>query len=262
MTVRTQSAPQLRVNVDDIVEELVSHPLYARVHDAESLRHFMASHVFCVWDFQSLLKGLQRRLTCVSVPWLPSGDPEARRLINEIVLDEESDAMPDGSYLSHFELYLNAMRQCGADAGPIQRLTESLRAGVPADRALADAGLPPGVADFVGQTLRIAEGDEIHRVAAAFTYGREDVIPAMFEQFVRGLAGEQRGRWELFGLYLTRHIEHDGERHGPLSRALVARLCGHNERLWREAEQTARDCLRSRLALWGHILGGLDAASN
>ena len=184
MTVRIDTTRPLQVQLDDLIGELVHHPLYARVRDEASLRLFMRTHVFCVFDFQSLLKGLQRRLTCVAVPWLPSDDPEARRLINEIVLDEESDAMPDGSYLSHFELYLQAMRQCGADVRPILRLISAIRAGVLADRALADPALPPGVADFVSRTLRIAERDEVHRVAAAFTYGREDVIPAMFEQLV------------------------------------------------------------------------------
>ena len=79
--------------------------------------------MFCVWDFQSLLKSLQRSLTSVNIPWLPTADPNAQaRLINEIVLDEESNEMPDGGYLSHFELYINAMNECGADVGPISRL--------------------------------------------------------------------------------------------------------------------------------------------
>ena len=36
-------------------------------------------------------KALQRGLTCVDIPWLPSRYPESRRLVNEIVLGEESE---------------------------------------------------------------------------------------------------------------------------------------------------------------------------
>ena len=251
----TLSACELRV--DDLVDTLVSHPLYQQVRGERELRHFMQSHVFCVWDFQSLLKALQRHLTCVEVPWLPTPDGEARRLINEIVLDEESDLMPDGGYLSHFELYLQAMEQCGADGERILRLVHLLRVGMDPHEALNSAGLPPGVAEFVTTTLRVVRSCEVHRIAAAFTYGREDVIPAMFQEFVRSLARHDAGRWSLFLHYLNRHIEHDGERHGPLSRALVQRLCAQDNRLWAEAEETARVSIEARLRLWDCISAGL-----
>jgi hypothetical protein len=253
MSTQILSSTPCRIHLDDLVEEIVRHPLYALIRDEGGLRRFMQSHVFCVWDFQSLLKALQRRLTCVEVPWLPTDDPEARRLINEIVLDEESDEMPDGGYLSHFELYLRAMQSCGANTGPILQFMAALRSGLSVSDALSQTNLPAGVAPFVAKTLQLAQSAEVHRIASAFTYGREDVIPCMFQQMVRSLADGPGGNWELFLLYLNRHIEHDGERHGPLSRALVARLCGQDDKLWREAEQTARASLRARLDLWDSI---------
>jgi hypothetical protein len=258
MSSQTFSIPSAcDVRIDDLVEALVSHPLYQQVRGERELRHFMQSHVFCVWDFQSLLKALQRHLTCVEVPWLPTADGEARRLINEIVLDEESDLMPDGGYLSHFELYLQAMDQCRAEKEGILRLMRLLRAGRDPGDALASSDLPPGVAEFVTNTLRVARSGEVHRIAAAFTYGREDVIPAMFQEMVRSLARDDAARWSLFLHYLNRHIEHDGERHGPLSRALVQRLCGQDNRLWAEAEETARASIEARLRLWDCISAGM-----
>ncbi|MDR2282321.1 MAG: DUF3050 domain-containing protein, partial [Sphingobacterium sp.] len=91
-------------------EQLLTHPLYSKIKDIADLRLFTETHVYAVWDFMSLLKSLQRRLTCVRVPWIASDYPNTRYLINEIVLAEESDEYIDGSRLSHYEMYLDAMK--------------------------------------------------------------------------------------------------------------------------------------------------------
>ncbi len=243
-----------RIHVNDLLGRLVEHPLYVAIRDEGTLRTFMRAHVFCVWDFQCLLKALQRSLTCVEVPWLPTASPDARRLVNEIVLDEESDEDGQGGYLSHFELYLEAMRECGADTAPIEGVLTELRAGQSAEKALARPALPRGVSAFVGHTLRIAGCERLHRMVASFALGREEVIPAMFQQFVRRLSADAPTRWARFLYYLNRHIEADGERHGPMALALLERLCADDARLWSEAEETARESLDARLALWDAIL--------
>jgi len=92
----TAGSRQARIDVGDLVEAVRRHPLYDHIRDTHSLRLLMRTHVFAVWDFQSLLKSLQGSLTCVDVPWLPTVDAEARRFINELVLEEESDAAPGG----------------------------------------------------------------------------------------------------------------------------------------------------------------------
>jgi hypothetical protein len=233
---------------------LVTHPLYAHLCDASTLRLFMAAHVFAVWDFQSLLKALQRCMTCVEVPWLPTADPEARRLLNEIVLDEESDQAPGGGYLSHFELYLQAMQACGAHLTPIQTFVDHLRAGQSVAAALALSPLPHGVAPFVRTTLTIAQSTEPHRIAAAFAYGREEIIPAMFHQLVQRLTTLAPQSWNLFRYYLERHMQTDAERHGPQARRLVHKLCGHDARRWAEAASVAQMALEAREQLWDAIV--------
>ncbi|MCB9914030.1 MAG: DUF3050 domain-containing protein [Planctomycetes bacterium] len=234
----------------DLQARLMAHPLYGALTDEAALRTFLRAHVFCVWDFQSLLKSLQRSLTCVELPWRPQGDPEARRLVNEIVLDEESDLAPGGGHLSHYELYVQGMREGGADTAPIEGFLAALGGGADWRDALAAPGLPAGVAAFVRATLELAVNGAPHQVAAGFAHGRELVIPNMFRRLVDQLAEQAPERWSTFRFYLERHIECDDEQHGPASHDLVARLCGDDERRWREAEAAARAAIEARLALW------------
>lgn len=246
------------IQVQDLTTALVAHSLYRNISDADALRRFMRAHVFCVWDFMSLLKTLQRELTGVDVPWFPKGDREARRFINDIVVAEESDAHPSGGYVSHFELYLEAMQACGADRAPIERFLERLRAGRQRQAALAGPEVPPGVSEFVETTFGFIESGEPHRIAAAFTYGREDVIPAMFRQLVQELARHAPQDWALLRYYLERHIDVDGDQHGPLAHRLLVRLCGDDAVKWREAETVARQALTARLRLWDAVLADIE----
>lgn len=248
------STSPVPIEVRDLVAAVRNHALYASVTDDRSLRVVMRAHVFAVWDFQSLLKALQRELTCVEVPWSPTPDPVARRLVNEIVLDEESDATPWGTHLSHFELYHRAMVEGDADTGPIDAFTASVRDGATVERAMAVARVAGSVQSFVTTTLGIARSRSAHRIAAAFSFGREDIIPEMFERLVTRLADLDPRRWSTFRYYLERHIERDGDKHAPAARELVARLCGSDPTRRLEAEAAARSCLAARVALWDDVL--------
>lgn len=245
---------QLAITLAPLRERLVTHPLYGHLRDEGTMRIFMEAHVFAVWDFQSLLKALQRLVTCVEVPWLPTSDPEARRLLNEIVLDEESDQAPGGGYLSHFELYLQAMGEGGANVTPIQTFLGSLSAGLSVEEALETSGVPQGAGPFVRATMAIARSGEPHRVAAAFAYGREEIIPAMFRRLVDRLAELSPRSWGTLRYYLDRHIGTDADRHGPQARLLVRRLCGSDNILWSEVAETARTSLEARARLWDEIV--------
>ena len=249
----------LVISIEPLVERLMRHPLYDELYDEWSLRVFMRSHVFAVWDFQSLLKALQRCMTCVTVPWLPTADPRARRLVNEIVLDEESDEAPGGGYLSHFELYLQAMEDCGADTAVIRAFLADMCRGMNLGEALTRDQVPRGVAPFVSDTLGVAGLGTPHCVAAAFAYGREEVIPGMFPRLVGRLGDLTPRRWSTFQYYLERHIGKDAEQHAPHAKELVARLCGTNVKLWTEAEQTVRLVLEARILFWDETLDLLQA---
>lgn len=241
-------------------QEIVAHPVYTMVGGLASLRSFMTSHVFAVWDFMSLLKTLQRRLTCVDVPWLPPADPLAARLINEIVLGEESDEVAPHCYTSHFELYLQAMGEVGADARPIGRLLAALREGLTPEEALAPLSIPESARRFVLDTLFLC-GAPTLEVAAAFLLGREDLVPAMFRSLIAEL--ERSGtRCDSFRLYLDRHVELDEESHAPLARRLLAALCGEDRTNWMRAKAAAKTALSARRALWDGVVAEIVATGS
>jgi hypothetical protein len=229
---------------------VVTHPIYHELDSLERVRTFLGSHVFAVWDFMSLLKTLQRELTCVEVPWVPSGPTASRRLINEIVLVEESDELGEG-YTSHFELYLGGMTQAGADRGPIDAFIGLLRAGTPVLEAVKSAEVPRAAADFIATTWHIIETAPIHCQAAAFAFGREDLIPEMFEQVIK--IDDAGGTLETFKDYLARHIEVDGEQHTPMAMQMLIDLCGDDQARWADCAATVQSALEARAALWSAI---------
>jgi len=244
---------RLSERIEPLRQQLVAHPLYESVQDLSGLRVFMESHVWAVWDFMSLLKKLQRDLTCIDVPWLPVGNPETRYLINEIVVGEESDVDPDGNRLSHFELYLKAMRQAGAGTGAIQRFIDELTDRRSVQDALDNAELPEGSRAFVSFTFDLLGHGKLHEIAAVFTFGREDLIPDMFIALVRQLREQSPEQLALFTYYLERHIEVDGDHHSHLAKAMTAELCGQDPQRWEEAAQAVEAALRTRIALWDSV---------
>jgi hypothetical protein len=249
-----QTIQALEEYIAPLRARLAAHPLYASIQTVEHLRIFMESHVFAVWDFMCLLKSLQRALTSVDTLWVPSRFPASRRFINEIVLGEESDEYQSRP-LSHFEIYLEAMERAGADASAISRVIETIRSSpAPTSFETCLSMAPPAAADFVRHTLQVIHEGSMAAQAAAFTFGREDAIPDMFRSLVRDLNATVSGDLSQIVWYLERHIEVDGDEHGPLSLRMVEDLCGNDPELWAEAVQAADTALRSRLALWDAIL--------
>jgi hypothetical protein len=236
--------------------QLANHPLYASFETIEDLHTFMESHVFAVWDFMSLLKTLQRGLTCIDVPWVPSRFPTSRRLVNEIVLGEESDIYGTRP-ISHFELYIIAMKECGACTFVIDSLITQLRAGTDWETALARSTAPDAAQRFVRNTFATIERGKLHEIAAAFTFGREDLIPDMFRGFIRDQDQRLSGKLSTLRWYLDRHIEVDGEDHGPMALQMVSELCGTDPVKWTEATAAAETALLARIALWNSIAANL-----
>ena len=244
-----------------LCSELQTHPVYAQLKTLSDVQIFMLQHIFAVWDFMSLLKWLQRHLTCVQVPWLPTADPLTRRLINEIVLAEESDEDGQGGYASHMELYLAAMRQCETEPTSFEQFLSFTLQGVSLEEALRRAEVPDGAAKFVRGTFRLLASEAPHAIAAGFALGREDLIPGMFRELIVDIDIQLPGKLTKFRDYLQRHVELDEEHHTPLALRMLCQLCGEDEICWQEAEAAAMTCMQERIALWDAVAAELKTQS-
>jgi hypothetical protein len=256
-------APALNLEaVRGLSKELDSHPVYAQVQTLDDLRLFMSYHVYSVWDFMSLLKYLQHCVAPATVPWTPTGSPAVRFFVNQIVVGEESDeGIPDAegnpTYASHFELYCSAMREVGADPSDVIRFSETAAAqGMDAAYALAVAPAP--ARRFVESTFAFIKTGKPHIVAAAFAFGREHIIPAMFRSLLSRMNITQRDA-PTFHYYLERHIHLDEDFHAPLSLKMVNELVGRDAAKAREAEATARTAVEARLRFWSDVQEALTA---
>ncbi len=234
-------------------EKLILHPMYQSIKTPQHVHHLMSHHVFAVWDFMSLLKSLQKDLTCVDTPWVPIGNANTRYLINEIVTGEESDINPAGGRISHFELYLLAMQKAGCDTSVIEQMIQNLKSGKSIHQSIPYNDAPAAAITFMNHTLEIAMHAEPHIKAAVFTFGREDLIPDMFLSLVKELNQRFEGQFDLFAYYLERHIEVDGDHHSKLALEMTTDLCGDDDVKWREAGMAVCEALQTRIELWDAI---------
>jgi hypothetical protein len=233
--------------------QILYHPLYAEINTLEDLHVFMQHHVFAVWDFMSLLKSIQRALTCVEVPWFPKKNANTSFLINEIVVGEESDIDLDGNRKSHFELYLDAMQQAGANNNAIIQFIDSLKSTGNLATSFANSNANESIQNFVNFTFDVIHSEKPHLQAAIFTFGREDLIPGMFMALIEDFYSKIPHAISKFKYYLDRHIEVDGGQHGTLALEMIEDLCGEDEELWAEVEQLSIESLKKRKMLWDEV---------
>lgn len=244
--------------IEDFKNKLDNHPVYEAVSSIEDLQCFMEHHVYSVWDFMSLIKYLQSVVAPTSYPWTPKHDGSVRRFINELVLEEESDETHEaGGFASHFELYLRAMDEIGADSSTMRSFIQTIDEH-DLDTALSTVSIPSASKQFTETTFRFIQSDQAHRVAAALALGREHIIPGMFRAILKKI-GVTEADAPIFHFYLNRHIHLDEDFHAPLSLKLLNSLCeGESEKI-EDAINCAQQAVEARLAFWDGVLIKLQA---
>ena len=241
---------KLQTAIQPLRQEIIHHKVYSAINNLDDLNIFMNYHVFAVWDFMSLLKSLQNNLTCTSIPWFPVGSADTRFLINEIVTGEESDIDQQGNRKSHFEIYLDAMRQSGANVSCIETFTSTLKQSGDFTLAFKASNTPIASQKFVNNTFDIIHSGKAHLQAAIFTFGREDLIPGMFHSIINDIDKKFPDSISIFKYYLERHIEVDGDHHSHLALKMTENLCCTDEQYWEEATAATITSLQSRISLW------------
>ena len=200
----------------------------------------METHVYAVWDFMCLLKSIDYYSRAQSQPtmWSPplNLSYNALRLINEIYLCEETDILPDGNYSSHLEIYLKAMEEVGADTSKFREFLVSKDINT----------IPQPARAFVENTFEMINTGKLHVVVSSFTYGREMIIPEMFTKILDELEIDA----PMFRYYLQRHIEVDGDEHGPQSERLINEVIGNDPIKKQEVEQAKYKSIEARNRLW------------
>ena len=241
----------IRREIAPLTNALESHPVYSSVTDQNSLRVFMENHVYSVWDFMSLVKFLQNEFAPSTFPWTPPKNMNLVRFLNEIVLGEESDSDNDGGHTSHFELYCMAMKEIKADSRPVKSFIETVQKH-DLKTAFQSNEIPHSAKEFMAQTFSFIASGKPHVVASAFAFGRETVIPMMFQELINEM-NISKEEAPTFHYYLERHIELDEDEHGPMALEMVSMLAENDHEKWKEIEEISIEALEKRILLWDAI---------
>ena len=243
------------------LNNLKNHPIYSAISTLEDLRIFMTWHVFAVWDFMSLLKSLQRHLTCLDIPWVSPNNATSARLINEIVLNEETDIDADGSPTSHLALYLEAMKEIGAPRDPFETFIAAIENKKSLTESLDISRAPYFVSNFVKFTINCAQNAQLPELASAFVFGRETLVPDMFNAILVdwGIGELSAPRMHY---YLSRHIEIDGNQHGPASIRLLENTINDSSENFQAAALYAIKSVNMRISLWDGLHELIGANNN
>jgi hypothetical protein len=236
--------------------KLLSHKIYESIHTIEELQIFMSAHVFAVWDFMSLAKRLQISMTSVNLPWMPPINSSAARLINEIIFYEETDVDHSGLPCSHLEMYLSAMREINADTSQFDSFMSGLNEGMSVEESLKYADVPDYIAKFVRHNISCAINGQLEEVASSFLFGREDAIPKMFSLFLEKWKVDRKNIPTLV-YYLKRHIELDGDEHGPAAHRILSQLIGDDPLKEDKATIAAISAIDVRIYFWDGVYASI-----
>ncbi|AHM61687.1 hypothetical protein D770_17175 [Flammeovirgaceae bacterium 311] len=233
---------------------LLAHEIYVQLETLDDLREFMEHHIFAVWDNLSQLKALENAISSTNKFWIPSQDPVSNRIINEMLVEEESDSDGNGGYISHFELYRKAMQQAGAKTYMIDRFLVLMQEEKDLEKALEKIRMPESIKNYLRLNWEICNNSKPHELAAAYFLGREDVVSELLHRLDKYLLNFHQKDLALYRDYLMRHTKVNEKEQKQRLEAVMNELCGEDEQKWQEAEVAAKKALEARYTLWDGML--------
>ena len=242
--------------LNNLKQSITTHPLFTEELNTKQICKFMESHIFAVWGFMSILKSLQKKITPNDLPWIPNENTKNGLInfVNEIILCEESDYIDGIGFISHFEIYLLAMKSMGAKSEQLDKFISRINNEGYDEKFLDDVNTSTEVKEFLKHDLEISLNGTLPEIVGAFTLGREKVIPNMFSYILPAIKETASSKYLV--TYLERHIDIDGDRHGPLSMKLLDATC-NNEQL-NSAYTAAIRSLKLRLRVWDKIYNDIN----
>ena len=237
--------------LNDLKRRITAHPLFANKLKPKHICKFMESHIFAVWGFMSILKSLQKMITPNNLPWMPNKNTKNGlvNFVNEIILCEESDYIEGIGFVSHFEIYLLAMKNMGAKTDQLDKFTTRISDKGYNEKYLDDIDVTDEVKSFLKHDLEVSMNGTLPEIVGAFTLGREKVIPNMFRYILPAIKESSSSKYLV--TYLERHIDIDGDRHGPLSMKLLDASCKREQLTL--AYAAAIKSLELRLSVWDKV---------
>ena len=191
---------------------------------------------------------------------MPPKHNKAARLVNEIISGEETDVLPTGQPMSHYEMYRIAMDEVGTDPTTFDDFFNKVLEGKPVEEALDHPSIHPAIREFVTATIKTATTGTVAQVLGSFFYGREDSIPQMFSNFLKSW-GINEAHAPTLVYYLKRHIELDGESHGPAVQEIMTDSLNGNVGEWETLFDEALKAVELRIQLWDALASELVSAA-
>jgi hypothetical protein len=141
------------------------------------------------------------------------------------------------------------MKNMGAKTDQLDKLTSRIIDNGYNEKYLDDVDTSNEVKSFLKYDLDVSLNGTLPEIVGAFTLGREKVIPNMFGYMIPAINETPTSNYLI--TYLERHIDIDGDRHGPLSMKLLNASC-NNEQL-SIAYAAAIKSLELRLSVWDRV---------
>ncbi|WP_304238572.1 DUF3050 domain-containing protein [Jiulongibacter sediminis] len=248
-----QQIEKLKKVITPFQEKLIDHKVFLSIESLEDLHVFMQNHVYDVWDYMSLLKSVQFHENYTKGPWFPTELPESTYLINEVVLYKESDISFFGKRASHFELYLDAMKQSGCKTANITTFIRELKSSDDLKRAFFLAKTPLETSVFVNHTFDVINNSNIHEQAAVLTYGRAVKYPETFFSLIDSFQEKYPEKLSFFKFYLERQQNIDSELDSYLATKMLTEICQTNDTCWNQVIVATIKSLEKRLNLLNGI---------